>query len=142
MMKFTHKTSILSASKLSFLIAKYSGFFPFTINFNPNELKRQVSSDFFDYVLLVISLSFSFAVSLKLEQASLPFNSNSVILETGIFLVVKTSTISSILIKILNYFLKHKFAEIVYDLHWIDLKVKFVVLVIELIYELLYCFCS
>lgn len=124
MMKFVHKKSILEASKLSFMIAKYSGYFPFTINFNPNELKRQVSSDIFDYILLFTSLSFSFAVYLELGQDSLPFKMNSVILETGIFLVVKISSFSAIFIKILNYFLKHKYADIVYDLHWIDLKVK------------------
>lgn len=123
-MKFVRKKSILEASKLSFLIAKYSGYFPFTINFNPNELKRQVSSDIFDYILLVMSLSFSFGASLNLEKETLPFKLNSVILETGIFLVVKIATFSAILIKILNCFLKHEFAKIFHGLHWIDLKVK------------------
>lgn len=124
MMKFVPKKSIFEESKFSFLIAKYSGYFPFTINFNPNELNRQVSSDIFDYTLLLLSLSFSFAVSTQLDKDSLPFKMNSVILETGVYLLVKTSSFSVILIKILNFFLKHEFAEIIYGLHWIDLKVK------------------
>lgn len=124
MMKFVQKKSIFEASKLSFLIAKYSGYFPFTINFNPNELNRQVSSDIFDYALLIISLSFSFVVTTKWDNNSLPFKTNSVILETGVFILVKTSTFSVILIKVLNYFLKNEFTEIIHNLHWIDLKVK------------------
>ena len=124
MMKFVQKKSIFEASKLSFLIAKYSGYFPFTINFNPNELNLQVSSDIFDYALLIISLSFSFVVTTKWDNNSLPFKTNSVILETGVFILVKTSTFSVILIKVLNYFLKNEFTEIIHNLHWIDLKVK------------------
>ena len=123
MMKFVFKKNTFEATKLSFWIAKYSGFFPFTINFNPNKLNRQVSSDIFDYALLIISLSFSFAVSLKFDEKSVIFNMNSVILETGVSLLIKTSTYSVILIKILNFFLKHKFAEIIDGLDWIDLKV-------------------
>lgn len=115
------KNNIFEVVKFNFLLGKYFGFFPFSVNFkNSTEI---VCVQPFDYVIHLTSILLSATVTYYYKLFSIG-EANSVILEIGVFVLFKICLASTIAIKITNFLQRKKLICIITNLHWIDEKVN------------------
>ena len=119
-MKFHDKKNIFQVSKFFFLISKYCGYFPFTVDFKSGRVTVELT----DWIIFVISFVFSIVATLFVSKLSIRDSTKSVILESGIFILMKESLASMVLIKLFNFVMRWKIVGIFANIHWIDLKVK------------------
>lgn len=119
-MKFFDKKNIFEVSKLFYLVTKYCGYFPFTVNFK----SRLVTVELTDWIIFVISFAFSIVATLFVSKLSIIDSTKSVILETGIFILMKNSLASMVVIKLFNFVIRKKIVDIFVNIRWIDLKVN------------------
>lgn len=112
--------NIFDVIKFNFILGKYFGFFPFSVNFK--SLSKIVCVKPFDYVIHFASVILSTTVTYCYERLSIDEASNS---EVGVFVLFKVCLASAIVIKVTNFIHRNKLIRIVTNLHWMDEKVNF-----------------
>lgn len=117
------KNNIFEVVKFNFLLGKYFGFFPFSVNFKTFFSTEIVCVEPFDYVIHITSVLLSATVTYYYKIFSIG-EANSVILEIGVFVLFKICLASTIVIKITNFLQRRKLLCIITNLHWIDEKVN------------------
>lgn len=115
--------NIFDVVKFNFILGKYFGFFPFSVNFKSSTEIVYVKS--YDYVLYFTSVLLTTVVTYFYQRFSIGEASNSVILEVGVFMLFKICLALTIVIKVTNFIQRKKLICIVTNLHWIDEKVEF-----------------
>lgn len=119
-MKFFDKKNIFEVSRFFFLLTKYCGYFSFTVDFKTGF----VTIELIDWLIFVISFVFSIVTMACVTKLSIRDNTKSVILETGIFILMIDSLATMALIKLFNFIIRKKIVGIFVNIRWIDIKVK------------------
>lgn len=112
--------NIFEVSRLTYIVIKYFGFFPATVNFVNLEI---VSTEYSDLIIYILSLVFTSIAWIKLSNVTIGNIKKSVILELGLIILMNGSLISMVLYKVWNFMMRKNYFKIVMDIHWIDLKV-------------------
>ena len=113
--------NIFEVSRLTYVFIKCLGFFPATVNFVNLEI---VSTKKCDFLICILSLTFTSFAWIKLSDVTIGNSTKSVILEMGMILLINGSLISMIFYKIWNFVMRKNYYKIVTDIHWIDLQVS------------------